>query len=140
MNYIDVLLPLPLQKLFTYKVNTEEADFLQKGVRVAVPFGKNKIYTGIVHAIHQNEPEAYQAKEIHQILDDHPIVTETQLVHWQWISEYYMCSLGEVLRAAIPSAFLLQSETKITKNIEFVDEKNLTDDEFLLKLYNIRMF
>lgn len=132
MHYIDVILPLPLQKLFTYKVNHAEADFLQKGIRVAVPFGKNKIYTGIVYAIHQNNPEAYQAKDIHQILDNEPIVTKAQLKHWQWISDYYMCSLGEVLRAAIPSSFLLQSETKITKNTEFVDEKNLSDNEFLI--------
>jgi len=130
--YIDLILPLPLQKLFTYKINNLEREFLQVGMRVAVPFGKNKIYTGIIYAIHAKQPDAYEAKEIHQILDEYPIVTVAQIAHWQWIAEYYMCSLGEVLRAAIPSAFLLQSETKITKNPKFQDEKQLSDDEFLL--------
>lgn len=65
--------------------------------------------------IHQNAPEVYEAKDIHQILDDTPIITEQQLKHWQWISSYYMCSLGDVYRAALPSAFLLESETIIYK-------------------------
>lgn len=132
MHYIDVILPLPLQKLFTYKINAAEADFLQKGMRVVVPFGKRKIYTGIIYRIHQNAPIAYDAKEIHQILDEQPVVTSAQIKHWQWISEYYMCSLGEVLRAAIPSALLLQSETIITKDPDFSDEKILSDNEFLI--------
>lgn len=132
MYYIDLILPLPLQKLFTYKINKSEKEFLNVGMRVAVPFGKNKIYTGVVSAIHTKQPEAYEAKEIHQILDETPIVTAAQISHWQWISDYYMCSLGEVLRAALPSAFLLQSETKITKNSQFKDEKQLSDNEFLL--------
>lgn len=132
MNYIDVILPLPLQKLFTYKINSAEVSFLQKGMRVVVPFGKTKVYTGIVYAVHQKAPIAYEAKEIHQILDKEPIITKEQLVHWQWISQYYMCSLGEVLRAALPSAFLLQSETKLSLNPDFADEKLLTDNEFLI--------
>ena len=121
MYYIDLILPLPLQRLFTYKINKAEESFLQIGMRVSVPFGKNKIYTGIVYAIHNKKPIAYEAKEIHQILDEFPIVTKIQITHWQWIAEYYMCSLGEVLRAAIPSAYLLQSETKITKSSGKID-------------------
>ncbi len=132
MHYIDVILPLPLQKLFTYEINPEEAVFLQIGMRVVVPFGKRKIYTGVIFNIHQNAPIAYDAREIHQILDENPIVTVKQIAHWQWISEYYMCSLGEVLRAAIPSALLLQSETIIIKNPDFTDEKLLSDNEFLI--------
>jgi len=130
--FIDVIIPIALQRLFTYQINEAEADFIQVGMRVAVPFGKNKIYTGIVYQIHQNPPEAYEAKDIHQILDDKPLVTQAQIKHWQWIATYYMCSLGEVLRAAIPSALLLQSETKIIKNASFKDEKLLTDQEFLI--------
>ncbi len=132
MNYIDVILPLPLQRLFTYQINAAEADFLRTGMRVAVPFGKSKIYTGIVHHLHHEAPVAYEAKEIHQILDEFPIVTTTQLTHWQWIADYYMCSLGEVLRAALPSSFLLQSETKIIRDLKFTDEKSLNDQEFLI--------
>ena len=101
-------------------------------MRVAVPFGRSKIYTGIVNAIHQNQPTAYKAKDIHQILDEFPIVTEQQLKHWQWIASYYMSSLGEVMRAALPSVFLLQSETKITLDSSFKDDAKLSDKEFLI--------
>ncbi len=105
---------------------------LQKGMRVAVPFGKSKIYTGLVFSVHQDMPTLYEAKEIYQILDDSPIVNEFQLELWRWVSDYYMCPLGEVYRASFPSAFLLQSETIILKNITFTDESILTDSEFLV--------
>ncbi|WBX70110.1 replication restart helicase PriA [Tenacibaculum retecalamus] len=130
--FIDVILPIPLKKTFTYSVNETEFSFLKKGMRVAVSFGKSKIYTALVFNIHQNAPELYEAKDIHQILDEKPIVTEPQLKHWEWISSYYMCSLGDVYRAALPSAFLLESETIIYKNETFTDETSLTDEEFLI--------
>ena len=101
-------------------------------MRVAVPFGKSKIFTALVFKIHQTPPEAYIAKEIHQILDEEPIITNKQLQHWQWISNYYMCSLGDVMRAALPTAFLLESETLIIKNEIFQDENSLSDDEYLI--------
>ncbi len=101
-------------------------------MRVAVPFGKSKIFTALVFEIHQDAPSAYVAKEIHQILDEEPIVTSKQLLHWQWISEYYMCSLGDVIRAALPSAFLLESETLILKNEKFENKDILNDDEYLI--------
>jgi len=130
--FIDVILPIPIQKTFTYWVTEAEADFLQKGMRVAVSFGKTKMYTALVLNIHQNPPTLYEAKEIYQILDDKPIVTEVQLQNWQWISSYYMCSLGDVYRAALPSAFLLESETVVMKNENFVEEEILGDEEFLI--------
>ncbi len=131
--FIDVILPIPLEKLFTYSITEAEADFIKPGTRVAVPFGKQKIYTALVHHIHQNEPTFYEAKEIHQILDENPIVTEQQLKFWSWISSYYMCTLGDVLRAALPSALLLESETIVTLNKDTeVDELSLKDDEFLV--------
>ncbi len=131
--FIDVILPIPLEKLFTYSVSSEVAQFLSPGMRVAVPFGRSKIYTALVSRIHSTAPAVYDAKEIHQILDEHPIVNEIQLQHWQWVADYYMCTLGEVLRSALPSAFLLESETLILKkpNAE-PDEMNLRDDEFLV--------
>ncbi len=133
MNYIDVILPLPLQKLFTYSITEAEASFLRVGMRVAVPFGKSKIYTGLVHRIHTSKPLVYEAKDIHQILDEEPIINAQQLAFWEWISSYYMCTLGDVMRAALPSAFLLESETIISKNNqkEILDEE-LLDDEFLV--------
>ncbi|MFN0729262.1 replication restart helicase PriA [Polaribacter gochangensis] len=131
-NFIDVILPIPIQKTFTYSVTEAEAEFLQKGMRVAVSFGNTKMYTALVLKIHQNKPELYEAIEILQILDEKPIVTEVQLQNWQWISSYYMCSLGDVYRAALPSAFLLESETIVLKNDAFTEETELTDDEFLI--------
>ncbi|MGE5944148.1 MAG: primosomal protein N', partial [Flavobacteriales bacterium] len=130
-NFIDVIIPIPLQKLFTYSITKAEADFLKIGMRVSVPFGKSKIYTGIVYNIHNDAPVTYEAKEIHQILDDSPIVNEKQLQLWHWIADYYMCTLGDVMRAALPNAFILESETIISKNnVKEIDESTLKDDEF----------
>ncbi|AZQ57928.1 primosomal protein N' [Maribacter sp. MJ134] len=132
-HFIDVILPIPLEKTFTYTINTEEVSFVETGMRVSVPFGKSKIYTGIIAAVHQTAPEIYEAKEIHQILDDYPIVSPIQLQHWKWIANYYMCTLGEVLRSALPSAFLLESETLVLLNKDAeVDEDTLMDNEFLV--------
>jgi len=113
-------------------ISEEEAIFLKKGMRVAVPFGKSKIYTGLVLEIHTTAPTLYEAKEIFQILDEKPLVNELQLQHWQWISKYYMCALGDVYRASLPSAFLLESETIIYKNETFSNESILLDNEFLI--------
>ncbi|WP_341215191.1 primosomal protein N' [uncultured Wocania sp.] len=131
-HFIDVIIPIPLPKLFTYSITLSEANFLSVGMRVSVPFGKSKIYTGIVFRIHNEAPAAYEAKEIHQILDDAPIVNEKQLQLWQWISKYYMCTLGDVMRAALPSAFILESETVVIKHKKAIDESILKDDEFLV--------
>lgn len=133
MYFVEVVLPLSLAKTFTYRVSEAEFLFIKKGMRVAVPFGKSKIYTALVIEIHNNKPTLYDAKEIHQILDEFPIVTESQINHWLWIANYYMCAIGDVYRGAMPSALLLESETIITKkNDSFVDESLLSDDEFLV--------
>ncbi|MBD0833252.1 replication restart helicase PriA [Aestuariibaculum sediminum] len=132
-HFIDVIIPVPLQRLFTYSITAAEADFLKIGMRVSVPFGKSKIYTGIVFKIHNEAPGVYEAKDIHQILDDTPIINETQLQLWQWIASYYLCTLGDVMRAALPSAFILESETIVSKNSQKdIDESVLKDDEFLV--------
>lgn len=131
--FINVILPIPLEKSFTYAITKAEADFLKPGIRVSVPFGKSKIYTALVLTIHEEAPLTYDAKDIHQILDETPIVTAIQLQHWHWISKYYMCTLGDVMRAALPSAFILESETIISKNEEtHVNDTDLKDDEFII--------
>ena len=131
--FIDVIIPVPLKKLFTYSISALEFDFLKPGMRVAVPFGKSKIYTGIVYKVHNDPPTAYEAKDIQQILDDSPIVNGKQLQLWRWIASYYMCTMGDVMRAALPSAFILESETVILKNNnKVIDETVLKDDEFLV--------
>ena len=133
MHFVEVILPLSLAKTFTYSVSQAEFHYIKKGTRVAVPFGKSKIYTALVIQIHQNKPELYEAKEIHQILDERPIVTEIQIAHWQWIASYYMCAIGDVYRGAMPSALLLESETLISQKTDsFIDTSLLSDDEFLV--------
>ncbi|SHL76382.1 replication restart helicase PriA [Flavobacterium xanthum] len=133
MHFVEVILPLSLAKTFTYSISEAEFHYIQIGMRVAVPFGKSKIYTALVIEIHQNKPALYEAKEIHQILDEFPIVTEIQIAHWQWIASYYMCAIGDVYRGAMPSALLLESETLISqKTNAIIDTSLLTDDEFLV--------
>ncbi|PRX42803.1 replication restart helicase PriA [Salegentibacter salegens] len=131
--FIDVILPLPLQKRFTYTISEAEANFLEKGMRVAVPFGKSKVYTAITAAIHQNPPQVYEAKPINQILDKTPLVTKHQLKFWAWIASYYMCAEGDVLKAALPGAFLLESESivQLTKDAN-IEEAELEDEEYLV--------
>jgi len=130
---IDVILPIPLKQTFTYEVNKDEARFLKPGMRVAVPFGKAKIYTGIVLNIHQQTPQGYEIKSIDQILDEFPLINEFQIQHWQWMASYYLCTLGEVLKAAIPNGFLLESETIITLNTNAtIAVSELNDLEFLV--------
>ncbi len=131
--YVDVILPLPLAKRFTYAISAEEASAIQPGMRIAVPFGKSKIYTALAYTVHTNAPVAYQAKPIYQILDERPLVNAIQLRHWAWIADYYMCTLGEVVRTALPGAFLLESETLIMRNTNStVDPTQLKDDEYLV--------
>ncbi|MEI7509687.1 MAG: primosomal protein N', partial [Flavobacterium sp.] len=133
MYFIEVILPLSLPKTFTYSVSEAEYHYIKIGMRVAVPFGKNKMYTALVIDIHQNLPTLYEAKEIHQILDEKPIVNEFQIQHWKWISAYYMCTIGDIFRCALPSAFILESETIISKkNDHVLIESELSDDEFLI--------
>ncbi|WP_348797228.1 replication restart helicase PriA [Flavobacterium adhaerens] len=133
MYFIEVILPLSLAKTFTYKVFEAEFNFLKNGMRVTVPFGKNKIYTALVVETHNNEPALYEAKDIHEIIDVLPVVTEIQINHWFWIAEYYMCAIGDVYRNAMPSAMLLESETIISrKNDLIIDDTLLSNDEYLI--------
>ncbi|WP_250434556.1 replication restart helicase PriA [Hanstruepera flava] len=131
--FVDVILPIPLEKFFTYRINQAEYKYLVPGMRISVPFGKQKIYTALVYQTHQNPPLVYEAKDIHQILDEQAIVTQKQIQLWQWIAKYYMCSVGKVMRAALPSAFLLESETIISRKEDTVEnDTDLKDDEFLI--------
>lgn len=132
MLYVDIILPIPIKNTFTYHFPKSLIDYMEVGMRVTVPFGKTKIQTGIVFHIHEEQP-AYETKEVDQILDETPIVNKSQLKHWVWLAEYYMCSIGEVVRAALPSAFLLESETLVSlRKQEGNIEVDLTDDEYLI--------
>ncbi len=129
--FVDVLLPLPLPKAFTYVVDEAEYHFLTPGFRLGVPFGKNKLYTGLVYKKHQVHPQTYAPKPIEHILEDYPIVTAAQIAFWEWMSGYYQCTLGSILRTALPSGFLLSSETIVSRVEEVeVDFDTLSDDAF----------
>jgi len=131
--FIDVILPIPVEKTFTYSITEAEATFLQPGMRVAVPFGKSKVYAALVKNIHSSPPTLYEAKEIEHILDETPIVTQKQFELWSWMASYYMCTEGEVMRASLPSAFLLESETIVRLQPEVIlNNEDLQDDEFLI--------
>lgn len=132
-KFADVILPLPIERHFTYAITNSQAKVLQPGMRVAVPFGKTKVYTGIVAQLHDRVPQLYKAKYVEEVLDEFPLVTFQQLRFFRWIASYYLCAEGEVLRAALPGAFLLQSETVVELNRtgEF-DKEGLTDEEFLI--------
>lgn len=129
-HFVEIILPLALPGTFTYHISKEEHAELQVGQRIAVPFGTNKLYTGIVHSFHRNKPELYKTKGIDSILDERPLVTETQIQFWEWIASYYMCTLGEVYRNAFPTALKWESETFIKLN-ETVEHSfaELTENE-----------
>jgi len=132
-DYIDVLLPLALPKPYTYKITAEQLESLAVGFRVAVPFGKQKIYTALVTKIHQVAPQTYEPKSIAMILDEVPIVTDSQLKFWEWMASYYMCSQGEIMRACLPAALLLESKTVLVKcEASEVQLKALSDMQYLV--------
>jgi primosomal protein N' (replication factor Y) len=131
--FIEVVLPLAISKTYTYRVPQELVDDIAIGKRVVVQFGRSKIYTAIVCLITETPPALYEAKYIIDVLDSDPIVNEFQLKLWHWMANYYLCHLGEVMQAALPSALKLASETRIILNTaEEIDKSSLTDKEFLI--------
>ncbi len=126
MNFIDVIVPLPLKNSFTYLVNEEEFKFIDIGFRVMVPFGKSKFITGIVSKKHKNFPERYLPKEIEFIIDSSPIITENQLAFYKWISDYYLCPIGQVVKVALPKLLLLKSESEIFLTDKIIEDNSLS--------------
>ena len=131
--FVEVILPLAIAKNYTYRVPFQQNDAVAIGKRVIVQFGKSKIYTAIIAGISNKAPDKYEAKYILDILDDQPVVTAVQLQFWTWLADYYLCHIGEVMNAALPSALKLASETKIVLNHEFaIDKPALHDKEYLI--------
>ena len=126
--FADIILPVPVHQLFTYRIPFEMNDFIYAGIRVVVPFGKSKLLTGIVINVHENIPANYQAKYIEHVLDDSPIIKQEQFKLWQWISDYYMAPIGDVMNAALPSNFKLASETKIVLHPDYNNDYSQLDD------------
>ena len=133
MNYyIDVIVPLPLDNIFTYKVNLKEFEFIKVGFRVIVPFGKSKFITALVYNKHNNNPEFYIPKEIEFIIDEESSMNKNQLNFFKWISEYYMCPIGQVLKVGLPKLLLLKSESEIILINENIDNLGLTQSADLV--------
>jgi primosomal protein N' (replication factor Y) len=132
----EVILPLSVKGTFTYRISGDKAGKISPGSRVAVSFGSKKLYSGIVSGIRGEEEneDANDYKEIGELLDQKPVLNPLQLGLWEWISDYYMCHAGEVMRAALPSGLCLESETIIRPNTEFLDIHKLDYDE--LRLFN----
>jgi len=125
-------LPLAVDQVYTYLIPETLDNDVQEGSRVEVQFGKKKIYSGIVNKISGQKP-AHPIKPIRSVLDDGPILGITQLQFWSWISNYYMCSLGEVMLAGLPAGLKLASETVILRNEDMLaDAEQHSDDEFLI--------
>ena len=127
--YVDVILPLPLAQWFTYVLPARWSDQVQVGSRVVVPFGRKKYYTALIARKYETYNGTYKLKPIHLVLDASPIILPYQLSFWQWIASYYMCTLGDVYKAALPSGLKIESETWIEIHPDFIDDTHLSDDE-----------
>jgi primosomal protein N' (replication factor Y) len=127
--FVETLLPLSIPGTYTYRL--PEGTTVEVGSRVLVPFGRKKIYTAIVASIHNVAPTGYEVKDIISVLDSTPILRHPQMKFWEWISSYYLCSMGEVYKAALPSSLKLESETFISPNPDFEEdpENRLSDNE-----------
>ena len=117
--FVDVILPLAVPNLYTYRVPFDWNDSIAVGQRVVVQFGRGKLYSALVRNIHESPPKQYAAKYIDSILDEHPIVNSKQFELWDWMSQYYMCNIGDVMVAALPGGLRLASETKIVLNTDY---------------------
>ena len=131
--FADILLPLPLEATFTYRVPQDLEDRVVFGVRVIVPFGRSKLYSGLVTRVHTEAPNALSTKYILDVMDERPVISTRQFQLWQWMADYYMCSLGEVMACALPSALRLASETKIKLHPDF------SGDVSVLNEYELRI-
>ncbi|GAB1404858.1 primosomal protein N' [Lentimicrobium sp.] len=131
--FVDLLLPLPLYGYFTYRVPQELNEAVKPGLRAVVQFGAKKFYTGLIRRVHTTPPKQSSIKYILDLVDDFPVVNENQFIFWKWMADYYLCSEGEVMNAALPSAYKLASETRIKLDPEYIhDTQVLNEREFLI--------
>ena len=130
MKYADVILPLPLENSYTYGIPADLEQAVIPGCRVIVHFGKKRYYTAIVMDVHERKPDSqYETKEIYALLDATPVLRRPQLRFWKWIASYYLCKLGDVYKAALPSGLKLESETAVTYNEAFEADGPLRPNE-----------
>ncbi|MCB0662504.1 MAG: primosomal protein N' [Saprospiraceae bacterium] len=132
-TYVDVVLPLALPMVYTYAVPEDLIAEIIFGGRVEVPFGKNKLYSGIVVAIHHNKPHDQRSKLILSVLDDKPVISKAHWDFWKWVASYYVCTPGEVMQAALPAHLKLESQSRLVISPLFDNNmEGLTDNEFLI--------
>lgn len=132
--YAEVILPLPLFGTFTYSIPTTLEGKAAVGHRVIVPFGRKKYYTGIIESITPVAPEGFEVKDISSVLDPWPVVKHPQLKLWEWIAEYYLCTAGDVYKAAVPAGLKVESETFIELNPDYEEmpDARMTDREAII--------
>lgn len=127
--FADLILPVPIPKLFTYRVARTMSDLIKVGARVIVQFGKNRVITAVVGKLHTTPPAKYQAKYILELLDEEPLVMASQLELFRWMAEYYLCTIGEVMNVALPSGLKITSQSKVQYNPDFDYAELLTEEE-----------
>lgn len=138
-RFVDVILPLPLPGHYTYSLPEEFEELVMVGCQVIVPFGQKKQYTALVVRLHNETPQGYDVKPINELLDNKPAVFPLQLKFWNWISSYYLCTYGEVYKAALPAGMKLESETKVAYNPDFEYDIPLkTNEQFVLDILSAR--
>jgi primosomal protein N' (replication factor Y) len=131
--FAEVIIPLALPKNFTWSIPEHLQAAVQPGIRVEVVLGRNKRYAGIIKKLSATPPESFKPKDIINVLDTEPVVHPGQLQLWEWIADYYMCSEGEVMQAAIPSNLKLSSESILQWNEErSLDFSDLSDSEYIV--------
>lgn len=129
--FADLILPIPVPRLFTYRVPRGMAEVLKIGARVIVPFGKNngRVLTAVVARLHHSPPTGYQARYITEVLDEYPLVNSYQLELFRWMADYYMCCVGDVMNVALPSGLKISSQSKVQFNPDFDYPELLTEFE-----------
>ncbi len=133
LRYAHVILPLPLAETFTYALPAPMMDKVQVGCRVIVPFGSRKMYAAVVSALSDEAPEGnFEVKQVLELMDTYPVVTPLQLRLWQWIADYYLCTMGDVLKAAMPGGMKLESESVVVLNVDHDNEQPLSANEEVL--------
>lgn len=132
-HYAEVILPMALPQYFTYRVPLLLMPEMAPGKRVVVQFGSRKLYTALVHHLHQEKPRDVKPKDILDVEDEHPIVTSHQFALWEWMAGYYCCTLGEVMAAALPAGLKLESTMMIRRNhLQEIRDEDLNDEEYLV--------
>src|SRR5664279_2691602 len=129
--YADIILPLPLPRIYSYTIPPELISSAAPGKRAIIQFGEKKQFSAVIKRIHQEAPDSESTKPLLAILDEFPVVLPKQLEFWDWMAEYYMCSLGEVYKAALPSGLKLESESRISLSVSYNSDFKLSSQEGL---------